>query len=149
MTLFRIRIILNLIWGEMNEITNIKDLGLTKQREVVLQVIREAEVHLTANEVFDNAKQILPSISFATVYNSLRFLKDAGHIAEIQFGNGASRFDRKLSRHDHAICNKCGKLVDLELDFPNELIETAATFSNFKPESLEFTLRGICPECNK
>lgn len=131
----------------MNVTSNIKDLGLTKQREVVLQVIREADVHLTANEVFDNAKVLLPTISFATVYNSLRFLKDAGHIAEIQFGNGASRFDRKLTRHDHAICNKCGKLVDLELDFPVELVQTAAITSNFKPESLEFTLRGLCPEC--
>lgn len=131
----------------MNVTKNIKDLGLTKQREVVLRVIREADVHLTANEVFDNAKVLLPTISFATVYNSLRFLKDAGHIAEIQFGNGASRFDRKLTRHDHAICNKCGKLVDLELDFPAELVQTATTASNFKPESLEFTLRGLCPEC--
>lgn len=133
----------------MSNTVNIKDLGLTKQREVVLQVIREADGHLTANEVFDNAKVLLPTISFATVYNSLRYLKDAGHIAEISFGNGASRFDRKLTRHDHAICNKCGKLVDLELDFPTELVQTAAIASSFKPESLEFTLRGICPECNK
>lgn len=127
--------------------TEITNLGLTKQREVVLQVIREANEHLTANEVFDHAKQFLPTISFATVYNSLRFLKDAGHIAEISFGSGASRFDRKLSRHDHAICSKCGKLVDLELDFPSELVQTAATVSKFTPESLEFTLRGLCPEC--
>jgi Fur family ferric uptake transcriptional regulator/Fur family peroxide stress response transcriptional regulator len=127
--------------------SDIKELGLTKQREVVLQVIREAHDHLTANEVFDRSKVLLPTISFATVYNSLRFLKDAGHIAEIQFGNGASRFDKKVSRHDHAICNKCGTLVDLELDFPSQLIETAAIASRFKAESLEFTLRGLCPDC--
>jgi Fe2+ or Zn2+ uptake regulation protein len=125
----------------------IQDLGLTKQREVVLQVIRDAEEHLTANEVFVNAKLLLPSISFATVYNSLRFLKEAGHIAEIQFGNGASRFDRMTHRHDHAICTKCGKLVDIEMEHPKELVKMAAKYSNFKPESLEFTLRGICPEC--
>ncbi len=128
---------------------NISDLGLTKQREVVLQVIREAPEHLTANEVFDAAKVLLPTISFATVYNSLRFLKDAGYIAEIQFGNGASRFDRKLTRHDHALCVKCGKLVDLELELPAELVKLAAEFSKFKPESIELTLRGLCPNCNK
>ena len=128
---------------------NISDLGLTKQREVVLQVIREAPEHLTANEVFDAAKVLLLTISFATVYNSLRFLKDAGYIAEIQFGNGASRFDRKLTRHDHALCVKCGKLVDLELELPAELVKLAAEFSKFKPESIELTLRGLCPNCNK
>jgi len=127
----------------------IQSLGLTKQREVVLQVIRSGKEHLTANEVFAAAKDMLPSISFATVYNSLRYLKDAGHIAEIQFGNGASRFDRMTHRHDHAICTKCGKLVDIEMEIPKELLKKAARYSKFKPESLEFTLRGICPQCAK
>jgi Fe2+ or Zn2+ uptake regulation protein len=127
---------------------DIKDLGLTRQREVVLQVIRNEKEHLTANEVFDKAKQLLPSISFATVYNSLRYLKEAGHIAEISFGNGASRFDSMTSRHDHAICTKCGKLVDMELDLPAELVSLAAEYSRFQPESLELTLRGLCPDCS-
>ena len=131
------------------DVATIQDLGLTKQREVVLQVIRENLGHLTANEVFAAAKTLLPTISFATVYNSLRFLKDTGHIAEIRFGNGASRFDRITSRHDHAICTKCGKLVDIEMDHPKELVQRAAKMSKFKPESLEFTLRGVCPECSK
>ncbi len=130
----------------MNE-KEIQDLGLTRQREVVLQVINHSAGHLTANEVFAGAKERLPSISFATVYNSLRYLKDAGHIAEIQFGNGASRYDRITSRHDHAICTKCGKLVDIRMEQPAELVKMAARRSKFKPESLEFTLRGICPEC--
>ena len=128
-------------------VKEVQELGLTKQREVVLQVIRNAMEHLTANEVFDHAKQLLPSISFATVYNSLRFLKEAGHITEINFGNGATRYDRINSRHDHAICTKCGKLVDIEMDHPVELVSQAAAYSNFKPESLEFTLRGLCPDC--
>jgi|SRR5215203_2617564 len=127
--------------------TEIQELGLTKQREVVLQVIRDAKEHLTANEVFVAAKDLLPSISFATVYNSLRFLKESGHIAEIQFGNGASRFDRMTSRHDHAICTKCSKLVDIEMELPVDLLKNAAKFSKFKPESIEFTLRGLCPDC--
>ncbi len=126
----------------------ISSLGLTKQREVVFQVIRNAERHLTANEVFDEAKRLLPTISFATVYNSLRFLKEAGHIAEIQFGfSGANRFDAKTERHDHAICNRCGKLIDIDLKMPDELVKLAAKLSKFKPESLELTLRGLCPEC--
>lgn len=125
----------------------IQNLGLTRQREVVLKVIRDAEGHLTANEVFAAAKDLLPSISFATVYNSLRFLKEAGHIAEIQFGSGASRFDRMTHRHDHAICTQCGKLVDIEMELPAELISRAAQYSKFKPESIELTLRGVCPGC--
>ena len=128
--------------------TAIQDLGLTRQREVVLDVIWASHSHLTANEVFSEAKAKLPTISFATVYNSLRFLKEAGHIAEIHFGNGASRFDKCTHRHDHAMCTACGKLVDIEMEIPADIIKRAAKYSKFKPESLEFTLRGLCPECS-
>lgn len=131
-----------------NAFGNIEDLGLTKQRKVVLQVIRESDEHLTAGEVFDGAKTLLPRISFATVYNSLRYLKEEGLIGEILFGNGASRYDRKLSRHDHAVCSECGKLVDIELELPAELVAKAAETSRFRPESVELTLRGLCPECS-
>jgi Fur family transcriptional regulator, peroxide stress response regulator len=127
--------------------SNIGSLGLTKQRQAVLQVIREADQHLTANEVFADARRILPGISFATVYNSLRYLKNAGLIGEVHFGTDATRYDRKLTRHDHALCTKCGKLVDLELHIPEGLLEEAAKRSKFKPGSIEFTLHGLCPEC--
>ena len=124
-----------------------KELTLTKQRQAVLQVVRESCLHLTANEVFLAAKQLLPTISFATVYNSLRFLKEAGHIAEITFGNGASRYDRMTHRHDHAICTRCGTLVDIEMEIPVELVRRAELESQFKTDSIEFTLRGRCPDC--
>ena len=122
-------------------------LDLTKQREVVLRVVSDADAHLTASEVFDAARRRLATISFATVYNSLRYLKEAGHIAEIRFGNGASRFDRITDRHDHALCTKCGKLVDIDLELPADLVQRAELRSNFKTESIELTLRGLCPDC--
>ena len=128
---------------------DIDSVGLTKQRQAVLQVIRESDEHLTANEVFEDARRILPGISFATVYNSLRYLKNEGFIGEIRFGTDCARYDRKLTRHDHALCNKCGKLVDLELSIPVELIEEASGLSKFQAESIELTLRGLCPECSK
>ena len=126
----------------------IESLELTKQRESVLRVIRESDKHLTANEVFDDARRLLPGISFATVYNSLRYLKNEGLIGEIRFGTGAKLYDRKLTRHDHAICNECGKLVDLEVPLPDGLLEDAANRSKFKAATIELTLRGLCPECS-
>jgi Fe2+ or Zn2+ uptake regulation protein len=128
---------------------DIDNVGLTKQRQAVLRVIRESDDHLTANEVFKDARRILPGISFATVYNSLRYLKQEGLIGEVRFGTDAARYDRKLTRHDHALCNRCGKLVDLELSIPLALIEQASALSKFDVESLELTLRGLCPECCK
>lgn len=128
---------------------DIEGLGLTKQRQTVLRVIRESEAHLTANEVFDIARELLPGISFATVYNSLRFLKQEQLIGEVRFGADAARYERKLTRHHHALCRKCEKLVDLELIVPDGLLEQAADRSSFKAESIELTLRGLCPACNE
>ncbi len=130
----------------MNELGS---LGITKQRQAVLQVIKDSEEHLTANEVFDHARRLLPGISFATVYNSLRYLKNEGLIGEVRFGMDATRYDRNLMRHDHAICNNCGKLVDLDLHIPNGLLREAAERSKFEAQSIELTLRGLCPECSK
>jgi len=120
---------------------------LTRQRAAVLQVIREREDHPTANDIFEAARRRLPGISYATVYNSLRFLKEAGLVHEIKFGDSASRYDRETARHDHALCSQCGKLVDFDLPQAAELMQAAARRSRFKPESVHLTLKGLCPDC--
>ena len=122
---------------------------LTPQRDAVFQVILDREDHPTASEIFEAAKLRLPSISYATVYNSLRYLRDAGLVHEIKFGDSASRYDRETDRHDHAICNNCGKLVDFDLPQTAELMQAAARESQFKAESVHLTLRGLCAHCRK
>jgi Fur family peroxide stress response transcriptional regulator len=121
--------------------------ALTRQRRVVLQVVQESAEHLTAAEIFAAARARQSSISFATVYNSLRYLKEAGLIREITFGNAASRYDRETARHDHAVCTACGKLLDFDLAETSELMRLAARRSRFKPESVHLTLYGLCPDC--
>jgi Fur family transcriptional regulator, peroxide stress response regulator len=120
---------------------------LTPQREAVLEVIRERDDHPTANDIFEAARRRLPSLSYATVYNSLKFLREAGLVREIAFGDSASRYDREIARHDHAICSQCGKLVDFDLPEAAELLRAAARKSRFKPESVHLTLVGVCPAC--
>jgi Fur family transcriptional regulator, peroxide stress response regulator len=122
---------------------------LTRQRKVVLDVVRSGDTHPTAAEVFAAARKAMPAISFATVYNSLRYLKQAGLVREVAFGNGASRYDRETDRHDHAICSECGTLVDFDLPGTVELIRAAARASRFKAESVHLTLVGLCPRCRK
>lgn len=121
--------------------------ALTPQRRAVLDVVADSHEHLTANEIFEGARKRLPSISFATVYNSLKYLKEAGLLREITFGKGSSRYDRETARHDHAVCSCCGKLVDFYLAETPQLVRAAARRSRFKPESIHLTLVGVCPDC--
>ena len=121
--------------------------ALTRQRQVVLDVVQSGNHHPTAAEVFQAASRKLPGISFATVYNSLRYLKDEGLVREIALGKGASRYDRETDRHDHAICSTCGKLVDFDLPGTVALIRAAARASRFQAQSVHLTLVGLCPDC--
>lgn len=121
--------------------------GLTRQRRLVLDVVQMDEAHPTAAEVFDRARKAMPGISFATVYNSLRYLREQGLVREIAFGNGASRYDRETERHDHAICSECGKLVDFDLPGTVALTRAAARAAHFQAESVHLTLVGLCPKC--
>lgn len=121
--------------------------ALTPQRQAVLEAVRASDKHLSASEIFAAARERLPTISYATVYNSLRYLKEAGLLREIGFANNASLYDRETERHDHAICTGCGKLVDFDLPATVDLMRAAARRSGFKPESVHLTLHGLCPEC--
>lgn len=126
-----------------------KERRLTPQREAVLSVVRERRDHPTANEIFEAARAILPAISYATVYNSLHFLKKKGLVREISFGDAASRYDGVTERHDHAICTSCKKLVDFEFAEAADLMRAAARKSHFRAESIHLTLTGLCPDCVK
>ena len=124
--------------------------GLTRQRRLVLDLVRTEDEHPTAAEVFEQATKAMPGISFATVYNSLRYLKDAGLIREIaSFGKSPSRYDSETYRHDHAVCSECGRLVDFDLPGTMELMRSAARASRFKAESVHLTLVGLCPKCRE
>lgn len=133
--------------GSRNQAGRDAEGALTPQRRVVLEVIRQNEWHPTANEVFAAARARLESISYATVYNSLHYLCQSGLVREITFGNGASRYDRITSRHDHALCELCGRLVDFDLTETPELMRKAARRVRFRPASIHLTLFGLCPEC--
>lgn len=122
---------------------------LTRQRQVVLDLVQTKDEHPTAAEVFHEAQKRMPGISFATVYNSLRYLKEAGLVREITFGKAASRYDSEMYRHDHAICSGCGKLVDFDLPGTVALTRAAARASQFQAESVHLTLYGRCPDCRE
>ena len=125
------------------------DIKLTPQREAVLAVVRERHDHPTANEIFTAARKRYPAISHATVYNSLRYLKESGLVREISFGDTASRYDGITERHDHAICTNCGKLADFKLTEAADLMRAAARKSRFTPVTVYLTLMGLCPECRE
>ena len=130
---------------------SLEDSGLrcTPQRYAVMAFLMKHNRHPTAAEIFEAVNRMDPRSSRATTYNNLHDLVQAGLVREVAFGSGASRYDRETDRHDHAICSKCGRLVDFDLPGTVGLIRSAARASRFKAESVHLTLIGLCPGCRE
>lgn len=119
---------------------------LTPQRREVYEVLLAERDHPTATEVFIRAKQRMPSISLATVYNCLDTLVECGLAKQVNVEREATRYCPNLEEHGHFMCESCGKVTDIP-------------FSSGKrpwnlPEGItlthsEITLTGVCANCNK
>lgn len=120
---------------------------LTRQREAVLEVVRQAEKHLTAQEIYDRVRQRLPGTAYGTVYNALAYLQEAGLVQAINVGGGPTLYDQRTERHDHLACRRCGKVLDCCLPELEQALERVAKESGFRIERAHVVFEGLCAEC--
>ncbi len=128
--------------------TRLRKLGLvpTIQRVAVLEFLEDNHIHPTAEEVYCGVKTRFPSISKATVYNTLDVLKKAGTIRELTIAREAARYDYDPSSHPHFLCQVCGNLIDVDLPCP---IRSGDEVLGHKVESVQIYLYGVCSQCQK
>src|SRR5204862_1288871 len=86
----------------------------TPQRYAVMAFLMECNRHPTAAEIFQAVNRLDPRSSRATTYNNLRDLVQAGLVREVAVEGRAARFDATGMRHHHFICDRCGKVEDME-----------------------------------
>ena len=117
---------------------------MTRQRAVILEVIRSDMCHHTAEEIFALAKEKLPAISRATVYNNLKALEEEQIIRRINGEDGIARYDKSYIPHGHLFCVGCRKIYDF--DIPN-FASTLSKYSDAVIDSYELSVRGVCRDC--
>ena len=88
-------------------------LKLTPQRMAIVRELAADPTHPTAQELYERLRPSLPTMSFATVYNTLDALASAGLCAAMSLVPGASRFDPNMAAHHHAVCDRCGLVRDV------------------------------------
>jgi Fur family ferric uptake transcriptional regulator/Fur family peroxide stress response transcriptional regulator len=121
---------------------------MTPQRAAVLAVLRAADDHPTAAEVYERVRAVAPGIGSATVYRSLSLLVATGHALELNLGAGAAaRYDANTDRHDHAVCERCGRAVDIDHPIPFGMVAEIARNSGFSITGYDLQFRGLCPDC--
>jgi Fur family peroxide stress response transcriptional regulator len=131
-------------------ISSLKNAGLriTAPREAICEFLSESAEHPTAAIVYERLLPKIPSMSLATVYNSLETLTRLGSINAIgDAGDNKGHFDADTSPHIHLACTSCHTISDLvPTDFANLVDEINTT--GFKPTGVRIVVYGQCPNCS-
>lgn len=123
----------------------------TAQRRLIADVFFKSGKHLSTEELYNVVRGHDENIGQATVYRTLKLLRDAGLAHEHHFGENTARFEpvEGDSHHDHLICISCGKNLEV-VDQDIELLqEKLARRNGFMLTSHRMTLHGICGDCTK
>lgn len=117
---------------------------MSEQQRIIKSVICASCEHMTAEQIFFEARRHMPSISLGTVYRNLKQMSDTGEIKQIHIAEGPDRYDKNTGPHEHMQCIKCGALDDLLLP---ELLPLLLQKSAGKVLSYDLQLSYICPRC--
>ena len=121
----------------------------TKQREAILNVLRSADSHPTADWIYDEVREVIPSISKGTIYRNLKILRETGEISELNLSGTVSRFEGWQEKHYHFRCEKCGHVFDLEEPVSNKLDKRVAKRTGFRISYHQLEFRGLCKDCQQ
>jgi Fur family peroxide stress response transcriptional regulator len=142
-------------------------LKLTPQRLAIVREIASDPTHPTAQELYERLLPSMPTMSFATVYNTLDALAAAGLCSARALSPGPSRFDPNMVAHDHAVCDSCGLVRDVTAQHEGAQHEGAqhagaqhagsqhagriepAPIPGFSVHAVEQIYRGVCADCEK
>lgn len=120
-------------------------LKLTPQRLAILNILEGNKKHPSAEEIYSQLKPQYPSLSIATVYNTLEVLVRAGMLQEVGIKTGKRHFDPNPAPHGHFLCRVCESIYDLDV-FSMEM-QTPFNIKGHLVEGYTFNSYGICPEC--
>ena len=132
-----------------------KGLKVTAQRTAVLSALsREADSHLTAEEIYELVKVKSPEIGLATVYMTIQLLLELKIIDRIYLDDGYVRYelghvyeDEDSHHHHHLICVKCGRVMSFQGDLLEEFEKRMEEKTGFQIQDHDVKLYGYCTDC--
>jgi Fur family ferric uptake transcriptional regulator len=119
------------------------------QRMQILDVFLKTEKHLTAEELHRLVQKRHPSVGTATVYRTMKLLRDSGLCRELRLDDGSTRYEHLYDHdhHDHLVCIGCGALVEVLDPQIEKLQEKLARTHGFRIISHKLELYGTCRKC--
>lgn len=120
----------------------------TKQKQLVLSAVQARCDHPTADQIFLDVRAADSKISRGTVYRNLNQLSESGAVTRVKVP-GADRFDSRLDRHCHLICEVCEKVCDAPLPYDEQSDIALTETTGYRINRHLIVFEGICPECQK
>jgi Fur family peroxide stress response transcriptional regulator len=121
----------------------------SSQRDMILRVVKNTNSHPGADWIYEQVKKEIPNISMGTIYRNLRLLVETGEVKEINIPGIPSRFDSSTSDHHHLLCEKCGRIFDLDESVDCNMEAEIFQKTGFKAEVQYLKFIGLCSDCQK
>jgi len=128
-------------------VKNQKILKSSRQRDLVLKVLRCSHSHPAADWIYEKAREEMPNISKGTVYRNLKILKDEGKIRELSISRGILRYDGDVRNHYHIHCLHCGRVDNLPHSFPRISCQQVEEATGYQVHGHTLEIAGVCSNC--
>lgn len=124
-----------------------KGFKLTPQRLAILKFLEGNTSHPTAEEIYTEIRKKYPTVSFATVYNTIEALRDRGEVIEITIDPDRKHFDPNPRPHHHIMCSVCKRVSDIFMDYSESLTLPESVSREFTITGNHVDFYGICSRC--
>ena len=124
------------------------NLRMTRQRQVILEEVRNVTSHPSADEIYEMVRKRLPRISLGTVYRNLEILAECGEIQKLELGCSLKRFDGIAEEHYHIRCLCCDRIFDAPPQSSIHISHQLKECTEFKIVGFKLEFIGICPACS-
>jgi Fur family peroxide stress response transcriptional regulator len=122
-----------------------RGLKLTPQRIAIFDYLEGNKNHPSADDIYRAVSERFPTMSFATVYNTLAALRDRGDVQELTIDPSKKRYDPETAQHNHLICVECRRVVDVTGSYDVQLPDRFKNDFTLLATHIEF--HGLCPDC--
>lgn len=124
-----------------------KGLKLTPQRRLIVDIIHNAEAHLTAEEIISYVQDRMPGVNKSTIYRTLELLEESGCVYKSALGNQFIYHHAEEGHHHHLVCNRCDKTIDCDENIFAPVEKSLGKKYGFHVDFKHVVMSGICREC--
>lgn len=140
--------------SDLSQLLREKGYKITAQRKAVLDVIEEhSGEHLSSQEIYELVRERCPEVGVATVYRTLPVLEELGYVYAVNFEDGRARYELhregQTHRHHHIICERCGKITEVEDDLLDDIEDKIKNKYGFIVKDHKVKFYGLCSKCSK